>query len=224
MIYLKLGNETSNLYSQNFNIGYKFLFKNSIYESRMFPNQSDSQQNVCKLPRLRLTGHVNLEKYVACKMKEEWGYLAKGRWYLNKTVTSRWLHKKINCTYRNLTRLGNDFELSYSDFAKLDDGQIISNDVIEVNCELANENKTSFNNLYVQIVDKYESLKKSLVNNDRNESFEQRKSCEPMNILLLSYDSLSRVSWFKRLPQTTEYMLDGMKFDLLYGFNILGDG
>jgi hypothetical protein len=192
----------------------------------MFANQSDSQQKVCKLPMLRLTGHDNLEKYVACKMKEEWGYLATGRWHLNKTVTSRWLHKNINCTYRNLTRSGNDFELSYSDFAKLDDGQIVSNDVIEVNCVLANENKTSFNNLYVQIVDKYESLKKSLVNNnnDRNESSEQRKSCEPMNILLLSYDSLSRVSWFKRLPQTTEYMLDEMKFDLLYGFNILGDG
>ena len=48
--------------------------------------------------------------------------------------------------------------------------------------------------------------------------------CKPLNIILLSYDSISRVSWFKRLPRTTDYILNEMKFSMLYGQSILGDG
>ncbi len=42
--------------------------------------------------------------------------------------------------------------------------------------------------------------------------------------MLISYDSVSRSSWLKRLPKTNKFIFDKMKFDLLNGYNIVGDG
>ena len=79
--------------------------------------------------------------------------------------------------------------------------------------------KMTFNHLYVQIVPKMNpNLKFEELQKIKN------SKCKPLNIILLSYDSLSRVSWFKRLPKTTNFILNKMNFNVLYGQSILGDG
>jgi hypothetical protein len=50
------------------------------------------------------------------------------------------------------------------------------------------------------------------------------KKCKPLNIMLISYDSVSRVSWTKRLNKTNKFIFDTMHFELLKGYNIIGDG
>jgi hypothetical protein len=195
-----------------------FLFGVDIsYATSLLPNQSREQALTCQLPKLELSGHSNVEKYVPCKMKHEWGYLKHGRWHLNQTVTSQL--DGVSCEYRNVSR-EDDFKLTFSPYVRLRDGQPISSEVIEVSCQAKRQSAPiTFNNILVQIVDKLDKVKSA----DQFSS-SSSSSCEPLNILLLSYDSLSRVSWFRRLPQTTKYLLDEMKAQLLYGFNIMGDG
>jgi hypothetical protein len=101
----------------------------------------------------------------------------------------------------------------------LNDGQKVLDDVFEVVCKKKDSStkKIEFENIYVQIVNKLNSTstKPLLVN---------QNSCNPLNIILLSYDSVSRSSWFKRVPKSTKYALDVMNFQLLTGYNIVGDG
>ena len=192
----------------------------SFLEFSLLPNQSYEQLNACKLPQLRLIGHKNTEAYKECKSKLEWGYLKNNYWHFNRRVLFGL--NNINCKYRNVTR-ENDFNLIYSNYSTLIDGQLILNDVIEVIC-VANNFRIKYESLFAQIVDRLKYQPHLLPINKTNDIEKKNGQCKPMNILLLSYDSLSRVSWFKRLPKTTEYILNDMKFNILYGQNILGDG
>ena len=187
----------------------------SYLQLKLLPNQTYDQLNACKLPQLQLIGHENAEQYKPCKVKVEWGFLRNNRWYFNKDILNGF--NNIQCKYRNLTR-ENDFLLIYSNYSDLTDAQLILNDVIEVVC-VANSFRVKYKSLFAQIVNRLKYMPDKLPH-----SIKTNNKCKPMNILLLSYDSLSRVSWFKRLPKTSEYILNEMKFNLLYGQNILGDG
>ncbi|RNA44170.1 DUF229 domain containing, partial [Brachionus plicatilis] len=184
-----------------------------FYQKHLWPRQSPEQELTCKLPRLNFEGHEHIEKYQECKLKEEFGFLKNSHWYFNKTVISK--YKNFECSYRNINR-NDDFDLVYSKYVKLKESQKIDHQVIEVNCLQKDKKKqVLYNNLHVQIVNRIHLRQKVQANNDK---------CKPLNILLLSYDSISRVSWFKRLPQTTEYLINQMNTTVLYGHNIIGDG
>lgn len=176
-----------------------------------------------------MIGHENVERYVPCKMIHEWGYLKNGHWHLNKTALDiLGIHapNEPQCKYRNVTRPVDDFHLAYSNYSELLDGQVIGSEVIEVECAAPRSRlAANFSNIYVQIVDKLdEIIKKKREKKTSSSSLGGEETCQPLNILLLSYDSMSRVSWFKRLPLTTEYTLNKSGFVLLQGFNIVGDG
>jgi len=183
----------------------------------LLPNQSFEQELYCRLPKLSYIGHLNHETNYKCKLEHEWGYLKHNRWHLNKTVVQ--FFKFIKCKYKIIERI-NDHLNNQSAYFNLQDNQLILNETIEVYCTALNgylNLKKKYKNLHVQIVSK-------LTPNNNNNNKANTDQCKPMNIILLSYDSLSRVSWFKRIPKTTEYILNKMNFKLLYGHSILGDG
>lgn len=187
--------------------------KSDFYQIHLWPQQSLEQELTCKLPRMNYTGHEDLEKYHDCKLKEEFGYLKNSYWHFNKSVIAK--YDNFECNYRNISRT-DDFNLIYSSYIKLDHIQKINHDVIEVNCfKKDKKRQILYNNLHVQILNRIDLREKIKTNSDQ---------CKPMNILLLSYDSISRVSWFRRLPKTTKYLIDKMKTTVLYGHNIIGDG
>ena len=148
---------------------------------------------------------------------------------------------KLACKYRAVTRQ-DDFKMSYTAYQPLGDEQLITDEVVEVECAaLSRSKRVKYSNLLAQIVRRAPglladadaaaedaqdgNLASANDSTDHNHSSSSSSSsCVPLNILLLSYDSLSRVSWFKRLPKTTRYMLDEMNFTVLYGQGILGDG
>ncbi len=204
------------LVTQQYNeskIYFKRHFKTYEYDEFfqliLLPNQSFEQENVCRLPKLDFIGHTNFEKPMPCRMKHEWGYLKQKRWYLNHSALQGRSIEHIYCKYRNIIRI-TDFKMNYSSNETLVDQQIINNPVIEVFCYF--KNRLSYDNIHVQIVDNlddiYEQEKPDLFTSN---------DCKPLNILLLSYDSLSRVSWVKRLPKTTKFLVNDLNFTILYG-------
>jgi hypothetical protein len=101
----------------------------------------------------------------------------------------------------------------------LNDQQLISDEVFEIKCyNFAKKRILTYQNLFVQFKNKY---KQSIKVDKKNDEIPQ---CKPLNIMLISYDSVSRSSWLKRLPKTNKFIFDKMKFDLLNGYNIVGDG
>ncbi len=97
---------------------------------------------------------------------------------------------------------------------------MIKDEVIEVSCKKNKNSNPEFENVFAQIVNKLKRIKK----NNSNPNPNSNKKCRPLDIILLSYDSVSRTSWLKRLPQTNEFIFEKMKFKLLNGYNIVGDG
>ena len=121
------------------------------------------------------------------------------------------------CFYRAINRI-DDFKYSYSVFYSLKDAQLILSEVFEVICKTVKLKKTVYESLFVQIV------KKNMNGITKNKLYLDSIPKKPLNIILLSFDSVSRVSWLKRLKRTNEFIFSTMKFELLKGYNIVGDG
>lgn len=196
--------------------------RRASYLSRaLLPNQSSEQELYCRLPKFRLVGHTNHEPIVKCRLEHEWGYLKNNRWYFNYSVITN--YKNMHCKYRAVYRI-DDQNNNYTRFYELYHEQKILDEVIEVVCVAIKgllNTKVKYSNLYVQIVSKLKETNKTSTRRSQQKTGDE---CKPLNIILLSYDSLSRVSWFKRLPKTTEYLLNKLNFKLMYGQSIMGDG
>ncbi len=94
----------------------------------------------------------------------------------------------------------------------LNDQQLISDEVFEIKCyNFAKKRILTYQNLFVQFKNKY---KQSIKIDKKNDEISQ---CKPLNIMLISYDSVSRSSWLKRLPKTNKFIFETMKFELLKG-------
>ena len=179
-----------------------------------FKNHSFSlNPNVCSLPEIQSIGHKTRELKRDCVFEKEWGYLEQNIWYFIPEVkTSLHLYK---CSYQAVTII-DDFSFTFNPNKKivLNDAQLILDEVFEVKC-IENGRKTvGYKRLFVQIVKKNVKQISNLVD-DRLSS---------LNIVLMSFDSVSRVSWLERLKRTNKFIFDEMKFDLLKGYNIIGDG
>ncbi len=95
---------------------------------------------------------------------------------------------------------------------KLNHKHFIKDEVIEVKCEILVANfiqVIKYNSVFVQIVNKIHLVSKVEKKADQK--------CKPLNIMLISYDSVSRSSWLKRLPKTNKFIFETMKFELLKG-------
>jgi hypothetical protein len=48
------------------------------------------------------------------------------------------------------------------------------------------------------------------------------RDVEPINVMLLGLDSMSKALWLKHLPKTSVFLLDKLKSNILSGFNVVG--
>lgn len=171
----------------------------------------------CKIPQLQLEGHENHEKRKSCKETFDWGVLKEQKWYLSEATKEQ--YSNVNCKYKTFKRV-NDFKLEESNYIVLNENDLIKDEFFEVLCEgksKINKKYYKYENIYAQIIRK-ESQKQI------NQDFNGAKNCKPLNVIMISYDSVSRISWLKRMQKTTDYMLNTMRFDILSGLNIIGDG
>lgn len=118
-----------------------------------------------------------------------------------------------------MLRQSDDYRISVSSWSNLTHGKLIRDEVFEVKCKTAEimSNLVGYDNIFVQIVNKLDLIKRFKVHDSQS-------SCKPLDIMLISYDSVSRTSWLNRLTKTSNFMFKKMKFSLLEGYNIVGDG
>ena len=186
-------------------------------EKILWPNQTIEQEKSCLLPKLELIGHNYQEPYRECSPKPNWGFLKRGHWHINKTATYNFF-RMIKCKYSNITRI-DDFNYVYSKYSMLKDGQRILNENIHVVCLSQFQ---VYSNIHTQIFDRLDEFKENGRYLEEDKKFDEK--CEPMNILIIVYDSISRVHWLKHMPKLTRTILEELNFEILYGQTIIGDG
>ncbi len=189
----------------------------------------DLSDGICRIPELQYENlHENKQKEKQCRIRENWGYFEteeNNKWHLYDNIKSMGSYK-IECEYRSIIRI-DDFKNNISEYRTLNEGQqVLGSEVVEVQCQARNlfNNKTgskSFDSLFPLIVNK---LHKRVLPTLSIKEENKNDKCEPLNIILMSYDSVSRVSWIKRLKKSYYYALETMNFDILEGYGVVGDG
>ncbi len=141
-----------------------------------------------------------------CKTKEDWGYLMNNTWSFKPKFKSR-LNIYL-CLYRPILRYKDDSKYETGAWFTLDHGSYILNEVIEVECRRKTSKNIAYNSLFIQFISKYNSSK--LKHNSEN----RIKKLKPLDIILLSYDSVYSCVFF---------FLTGLHFfHLLLGLLLFG--
>ncbi len=167
----------------------------------------------CKFPSLnnnRTEFHKKLEEK-KCKIEYDWGQVNESKWNFNSEIKKNL--DQYSCQYRSIERYKDDSKYNKGEWIRLLDGMKILNEVFEVKCTHIHTNSIDYENIFVQFIKKNINIKKII-----------NKICKPMNVMLISYDSVSRSSWLNRLNKTNHFIFDKMKFEILNGYNIVGDG
>ncbi len=148
-----------------------------------------------------------------------WGFIKKQTWYFSEEY---WKHSnRYNCYYRSIKRV-TDQRIIKGNWIGLSHNQTIKDEVFEVLCTVKKELKNKyftigFSSLFIQIINKLGIQDKT--NERKLDEIKDR-----LDIILLSYDSVSRPAWLQRLPITNKFIFETMKFEMLKGYNIIGDG
>ena len=182
-------------------------------------NISNSSET-CRIPALNFDAILRILPNRNCKIKENIGFISKDHiWHFSESAKAG--YSDLNCFYRVIERI-DDFKTRTNEFKPLSEGQKILDEVVEVHCNQTLP-KFHFSSLYPQIISKLDKNTEK-INEKLHKPDEKNNKCAPLNVMVLSYDSVSRVSWVKYLKKTHKFITETMNFDILNGYNIVGDG
>ena len=121
-------------------------------------------------------------------------------------------HGRLHCEFIPFVRGNDDFSvLNGEKINPFIDGDALPGDYGEVKC-LGNSGKV-YKNLMLGI--------------SPSPSYKARLHEHPkvgLNILMLGFDSTSRMTWMRNLPKSHEYFTKTLRGTVLKGYNIVGDG
>lgn len=163
---------------------------------------------------------VQPEKHPRCK-SEDWvqfdsSGVAKFNWpYLESIKIS-----KISCKYASLEWHKNDFDYKQGEWAEMQDGAAIepTSEFFRVQCS---------ENGWASLVGGYDSgfarifAKSPKV---KTEDFTRTKNQQPLNIMMIGFDSISREEWLTHLPKSSSFLIKDLNSVVLNKHNIVGDG
>ncbi|XP_064638987.1 uncharacterized protein LOC135494701 [Lineus longissimus] len=121
----------------------------------------------------------------------------------------------ITCDFLPLLRGGDDFHFHNGELIRnIQDGANVTSDVARISCSAG---AARYDNVHVT-VPYVESLHR------RNSAVKLPKEALGLSVLIFGLDSVSRMTWQRKLPKSYAYMMDVLKVIVLEGYNVAGDG
>ncbi|KAK0041779.1 hypothetical protein Bpfe_028821 [Biomphalaria pfeifferi] len=173
-------------------------------------------RQACIHPRLLLDDPVmlnTLKSYppTVCKGEENWVYVVNGTLYFSQAALRR--HVNYSCTYEPLLREG-DYNTTWGEAINFTSGFQITSDFFRVNC--TSYTKKMYKGLHAGVTYMPERAMK--------ETPPLVEGFGGLSVAILGFDSMSRMSWLRRLNETRQYFHDKLGAIELEGHNIVGDG
>lgn len=190
---------------------------------------SSGQGAACVLPELvlwhpELTVYRKDPKPLRCSEAESnWVYTANGTFRISRDAIEK--HGSIMCIYVPILRGKNDFEVSRGNPIKpMVDGARLTSDVFEAKC--VGSDGAVRTNVYVGVSPKEDILSQRKVAAEQKQLQEQHSSGSSLDldILMFGFDSVSRLTWMRNLPNSYRYFVEILGGTVLEGYNIVGDG
>ncbi|CAL1534434.1 unnamed protein product [Lymnaea stagnalis] len=196
-----------------------FVFSVHPVKEDDVPGNDDSfpYRQFCIHPQLDVNDSVMLNFIVMysrenCEFKENWVFIQNGTLQFSETVLKNYSH--FTCDYYPIERIG-DYNVTWGDpTLNIPSGFQITSDSFRIRCRVSG-------------VDSYDGLHSGVAyTRERAERVEAplEKGFQGLSIAILGYDSMSRMSWLRRLPKTRKYFHDELGAIELESHNIVGDG
>ncbi|KAL3125039.1 hypothetical protein niasHT_000644 [Heterodera trifolii] len=178
----------------------------------------------CKIPKLEVNGSVVMKFYkkqppLVCndrKDKEPWVFIDEDRRIMATEKAQNIGVDKIKCSWSFYERIS-DTELKWTPREAFKFGDLVEKgDFVKVDCSGPGRRKWS--NAFMVVVptaDKIKRLKLVRAN---------ATGPPPLSVYMLSFDSLSQMSFRRNLPKTMAFLENEMKSVVFNGYNIVGDG
>ncbi|XP_031623162.1 uncharacterized protein LOC116340686 isoform X2 [Contarinia nasturtii] len=139
---------------------------------------------------------------------------------------------ELQCEYQPFRRK-NDFENEYpkpSQKVRFKFGDVVRvpEEFIRVICRVLGRKKAIYEDYHFFTKNKKtttESLnhKTRMANDDNNNDSEKNKSNEPINVMVIGIDSVSRLNFHRRMNETADVLLNNLKAIEMFGFNKVAD-
>ncbi|GMT10823.1 hypothetical protein PFISCL1PPCAC_2120, partial [Pristionchus fissidentatus] len=163
----------------------------------------------CNIPKLDINGSDVIKFFrdpfpMACARGENWVYIDS-----DKKVRLTEKRKNAKCE-ANSIEFGTDIKNINGISKELKIGEELHSEMMNVRCE---DEKTIWETPLVSI------KKKKFRSSGTNEGTNKKWS-----VLMLSFDSVSQMTFRRKLPKTVKFLEESLKAVVLNGYNIVGDG
>ena len=127
------------------------------------------------------------------------------------TAQARASYGAVSCRITPFVQGADDFEvLDRPAMNNVRDHMTLVSDFFTASCR-SGDGRATYTNLHSTIVRK-KSVKSLPI------------AAQPLNVLMVGYDTMSRVSWIHNLAKTHKYFVDVLGGSVMEGYNIVGDG
>lgn len=184
-----------------------------------FERTADGVQ-ACRVPKLDINGSEVIGFFkdpppLNCEANEEnWAFVDRSRVFrINPTAAKR--HGKISCKLRYFYRV-NDSDIRRSSEIAVQDGDLIGDgDYLILKCG-ATDRQTWKHLLWTAVpnASRIDELSKA----------KRPSNWSGLDVYFIGFDSLSQMSFRRKLPKTVKFVEDVLEAVVLNGYNIVGDG
>ncbi|XP_074658024.1 uncharacterized protein LOC141910994 isoform X2 [Tubulanus polymorphus] len=151
---------------------------------------------------------------VTCNQEKDWVYVNNGSFMIARSAVLK--HGHVTCDYVPLFRQSDDYTIKDGRRIRaIQNGTKITEDFFKTSCFATDGSK--YDNLHIGIAEKPELVR-------RHETKPLPADSLGMDILMFGFDSVSRMTWMRKLPLTFDYLKNQLGAVVLEGYNIVGDG
>ncbi|GMT10821.1 hypothetical protein PFISCL1PPCAC_2118, partial [Pristionchus fissidentatus] len=163
----------------------------------------------CNIPKLDINGSDVIKFFrnpspFSCARDDNWVYIDSER---KVRLTDK--RKNAKCAAQSI-EFGTDFENVNGISNELKIGEEMPSEMMSVKCE---DEKAIWETPLISI------KKKKFPSSGTNEGANKKWS-----VLMLSFDSVSQMTFRRKLPKTVKFLEESLKAVVLNGYNIVGDG
>lgn len=179
--------------------------------------QEELSVQACRSPRLdpdnaevrSFFHHVNP---IECNSDRDWIYTEAGQ--IKVTPETIQKHGPIDCNVTYLKRK-DDFTNEEDHVTTLTGDMVLENDFFKIYCNSSTNHQ--YDNVHIGIARNNDILQRKLNKDVKEHGL-------GLDILILGYDSVSRLSFKRKLPKSYDYLINTLGAEVLEGYNIVGDG
>ncbi|XP_064638792.1 uncharacterized protein LOC135494597 [Lineus longissimus] len=183
------------------------------------PFQYPPEKQACVQPKLELYPNKEFVKFFSdtpkpsCGVDENWIVIENGTFRMRQTAKDK--HGHITCDYLPILRGKDDFTYNNGDRIRaIQDGWKVTSDVSKISCF---SDKGRYENYHAAVPYVAELQQ-------RSRYYKLPIDATGLDVLMFGFDSVSRLTWIRKLPKTYAYMINVLKCVVLEGYNIVGDG